>query len=82
MPKLEHLRFELADHPPFSPDLAHNEHKLFLNMKWWLQGTRFTSNEAVIVETKASFKDLGFSYEMLESGFIKWIVLEGSYVAE
>jgi len=54
---------------------------------WWLQGKRFRSNEEVIAEIEAYFKDLDISYyrkgiEMLENRYTKCIALEGNYVEE
>ncbi|KAG5311082.1 SETMR methyltransferase, partial [Acromyrmex insinuator] len=48
MIKLDQLRFELVAHPPYSPDLAPSNYYLFPNLKQWLQGKRFTSNEECI----------------------------------
>jgi len=46
------LRFQLVPHPPYSPDLA-SDYYLFPNMKKWLAGRRFYSNEEMIAETNA-----------------------------
>jgi len=85
MVKLDQLRFELVAHPPYSPDLAPSDYYLFPNLKRWLQGKRFTSNEEVIAETEAYFESLDVSYyrkgiEMLENRYTKCIALEGNYV--
>ena len=85
MAKLDQLRFELVAHSPYSPDLAPNDYYLFPNLKRWLQGKRFTSNEEV-AETDAYFEGLDVSYyrkgiEMLENRYTKCIALEG-YVEE
>ena len=87
MIKLDQLRFELVAHPPYSPDLAPSNYYLFPNLKRWLQGKRFTSNEEVIAETEAYFEGLDVSYyrkgiEMLENRYTKCIALEGNYVEE
>jgi len=86
MAKLDQLRFELIAHPPYFPDLASSDYYLFPNLKRWLQGKRFTSNEEVIAETEAYFESLDVSYyrkgiEMLENRYTKCIALEG-YVEE
>ena len=85
MAKLEQLRFELVAHPPYSPDLASSDYYLFPNLKQWLQGKRFISNEEVIAETEAYFENLDVSYyrkgiKMLENRYTKCITLEGNYV--
>ncbi|XP_018308488.1 histone-lysine N-methyltransferase SETMAR-like [Mycetomoellerius zeteki] len=53
--KLVELRYELLSHPPYSPDLALCDFFLFPNLKKWLGGKRFTSNEEVIAETEVYF---------------------------
>ncbi|XP_018337766.1 PREDICTED: histone-lysine N-methyltransferase SETMAR-like [Trachymyrmex septentrionalis] len=87
MAKLDQLRFELVAHPPYSPDLVPSDYYLFPNLKRWLQGKRFRSNEEVIAETEAYFEGLDVSYyrksiEMLENRYTKCIALEGNYVEE
>ena len=87
MVKLDQLWFELVAHPPYSPDLTPSNYYLFPNLKRWLQGKRFTSNEEVIAETEAYFEGLDVSYyrkgiEMLENRYTKCIALEGNYVEE
>jgi len=87
MAKLEQLRFELVAHPLYSPDLASSDYYLFPNLKQWLQGKRFISNEEVIAETEAYFENLDVSYyrkgiKMLENRYTKCITLEGNYVEE
>ena len=87
MAKLDQLRFELVAHPPYSPDLAPSDYYLFPNLKQWLQGKRFRSNEEVIAETEAYFEGLDVLYyrkgiEILENRYTKCIALEGNYVEE
>ena len=53
--KLVELCYELMAHSPYSPDLATYDFFLFTNMKKWLGGKRFTSNEEVIAATEAYF---------------------------
>lgn len=87
MVKLNDLRYELLPHPPYSPDLAPSDYYLFPNLKRWLQGKRFHSNEEVESETDAYFEDLGADYylkgiKMLEDRWTKCIALKGNYVEE
>lgn len=87
MAKLNELRYELLPHPPYSPDLAPSDYYLFPNLKRWLQGKRFYSNEEVEFETDAYFEGLGADHykkgiEMLEDRWMKCISLEGNYVEE
>ena len=62
MAKLHELHFELLLHPPYSPDLASSDYRLFAGLKRMLQGKRFGSNEEMISETKVYFeaKDKSF----------------------
>lgn len=83
--KLHELHYELLPHPPYSPDLAPCDFFLFPNMKTWLGGKKFSSNEEVIVETEAYFEEFDKSYFL--EGLKKWqkrwekcIVLKGDYV--
>ena len=60
--KLFDLRYEILPHPPFSPDLAPSDYFLFPNMKTWLGGKRFSSNEEIITATNEYFKGFDKNY--------------------
>lgn len=60
--KLHELRYELLPHPPYSPDLAPCDFFVFPNIKTWLAGKKFSSNEEVIANTEAYFEELEESY--------------------
>ncbi|GBP28527.1 Histone-lysine N-methyltransferase SETMAR [Eumeta japonica] len=62
MAKIHELRYELLPHPAYSPDLAPCDYYLFPNLKKWLGGKRFESNEEVITETNAYFESLEKTY--------------------
>ena len=62
LPHIEHctgkkhkLGFESLQHLPYSPDLAPSDYYLFSNLKRWLYGRRFESNEEVRWETEGYF---------------------------
>ncbi|XP_011251320.1 histone-lysine N-methyltransferase SETMAR-like [Camponotus floridanus] len=57
MAKFHELGYELLPHPPYSPDYF-----LFPNLKKWLGGKRFGSNDEVIAQTNAYFEGLDKSY--------------------
>lgn len=83
--KLHELRYELLPHPPYSPDLAPCDFFLFHNMKKWLAGKKFCSNEEVIADIEAYFGEFDKSYFL--EGLKKWeerwekcISLKGDYV--
>lgn len=85
MAKIHELRYELLPHPPYSTDLTPCDFLLFPNLKNWLGGKRFTSNEEAINETNAYFEELDKSYfsgglKKLESRWTKCIELKGDYV--
>lgn len=83
--KLVELRFEILPHAPYSPDLAPFDFFLFPNMKNWLGGKRFSSNEEVIAETNDYFDAFDSSYysdgiKRLEYRWNKCIEVKGDYV--
>lgn len=45
--KLQELRLETLRHPPYSPDLAPTDYHFFRNLDNFLQGKKFSSQEAV-----------------------------------
>ena len=82
--KIMELNFKLLQHPPYTLDLAPSDFFLFPNLKKWLGGQRFTSNE-VIAQIDAHFEDLPKSYfldglKKLEKRLEKCIELKGDYV--
>lgn len=83
--KLLEIEFQLVSHPPYSPDLAPSDYYLFPNLKKWLAGQRFHSNEEVIADTNGYFADMDKSYYLeginkLEHRWTKCISLKGDYV--
>ena len=87
MAKLHELHFELLSHPPYSPDLAPSNYRLFADLKRMLQGKRFGSNEEVISETETYFeaKDKSFYKKgtvLLEKPWNQCIILDDDSVDE
>ncbi|KAG5324483.1 SETMR methyltransferase, partial [Acromyrmex heyeri] len=89
--KFNEFRYELLPHPTYSSDLASCDYFLpcdfflFLNLKKWFGGKKFTSNEEVIAKTEAYFAEFDKSY--FSEGLKKWqkrwekcILLKGDYV--
>ncbi|XP_066254460.1 histone-lysine N-methyltransferase SETMAR-like [Euwallacea similis] len=77
--------YELLPHPAYSPDLAPCDYFLSPNLKKWLGGKRFGSNEEVITETNAYFEGLDKTYylegiKQLEKRWTKCIELKVDYV--
>ena len=76
---------EVLPHPPYSPDLALSDYFLFPNLKKWLGGRRFYSNDEIISQTNTYFEDLEKSYflegiQKLEKRWTKCIELKGVYI--
>lgn len=85
--KLKALKYELLDHPQYSPDLDPSEFYLFPNLKGWLQGKRFATNTQLEMEISGYYDGFDNKYftkgiEMLEERWSKCIELEGNYVDE
>ena len=77
--------FELVKHPPYSPDLAPSDYRLFPKLKEHLRGKRFPSNNDVICAVNQWFAEAEQSFfrealEMLEYRWEKCINLNGDYV--
>ena len=83
--KLFDLRYEILPHPPYTPDLAPFDYFLFPNMKTWLGGKRFSSNEVIIAATNEYFEGFDKNYflegiKKLEYRYNKCIQLKGDSV--
>lgn len=61
----------LLQHPAYSPDLVPSDYFLFPNLKKWLGGRRFTSNDDIIAQTNEYFAELPKPYFLLEKTFGK-----------
>ena len=85
MAKLSDLRYELVDHPPYSPDLAPCDFFLFPKLKVHLGGEKFSTDDEVKVAVEAFFEEQDKSFfckgmQGLEKRWKKCIELEGDYV--
>nr|XP_033774750.1 histone-lysine N-methyltransferase SETMAR-like [Geotrypetes seraphini] len=83
--KLHELGFEVILRPPYSPDLAPSYFFLFPNLKIWLCGKKFLSNEDVIDAVNEYFAEFDKTYfsdgmKKLETRWAKCIALNGDYV--
>ena len=79
------LRYKLLPHPPYSPDLVPSDYFLLPNLKKWLGGKRFYSNDEIISQTNKYFEDLEKYYflvgiQKLEKRWTKSIELKGDYI--
>jgi [histone H3]-lysine36 N-dimethyltransferase SETMAR len=85
MAKLHELRYQLVDHPPYSPDLAPSDFFLFAKLKKHLSGVKYSTNDAVVAATEGFFDDLDGEFfseglKGLEHRWAKCIAIEGDYV--
>jgi len=85
MRKLRDLHYELLEHPPYFPDLAHSDFCLFQKRKLFLAGRRFSSNQEAIAAVEGYFADLIKNHYRnriiaLELRWNKCISLKGDYV--
>jgi len=83
--EIHNCGFELLPHPPYSPDLAPSDFHLFPNLKKYLGGRRFSTNEEVEMVVTEYFEGLEESYfksgiMALETRWKKCIELQGDYV--
>ena len=62
MTKFNELKYELLEHLPYSPDLASSDYYLFRNLKQFLRGKRFSSNEEAITAVDGYFAELPESH--------------------
>lgn len=77
--------FELLDHPPYSPDLAPSDYRLFPKLKEHLRGKKFSSDNEVMMSVNQWFAEVGQPFfqeavEMLEHRWEKCVNLLGDYV--
>lgn len=85
MGKLRDLGYDLLGHPPYSPDLAPSDFHLFPNLKKFVSGKRFSSNEEVELAVDDYFNSLPESHFRegilkLEKRWTKCIEEQGDYV--
>ena len=75
----------MLEHPPCSPDLAPSDVYLFLKLKLFLAGQRFSSNQEAIAAVEGYFAALTKNHYRdaiiaLEHRWNKCISLKGDYV--
>ena len=85
MAKIHELRFELLDHPPYSPDLAPSDFFLFPKLKTALERQRFSSNEEAMTFVNNYFAQKNAKYyldglQRWEHRWEKCVELQGDYI--
>lgn len=85
MAAIHEAGFNLLDHPPYSPDLAPSDYRLFPKLKEYLRGKKFSSDNEVEEAVNTWFATIGESFfleaiQMLEHRWEKCISVGGDYV--
>ena len=83
--KLAYLGFRFLDHPPYFPDLAPSDYRLFPGLKKQLKGRHFSSNVEVIAAAESWLDGQPSEFflsglQKLEQWAKKCIELRGEYV--
>lgn len=83
--KIQDFRWELFDHPPYSPDLAPSDYFLFLHLKKWLGGQRFENDEELKTAVVNWFNSQAANFyaeglRKLVQRYEKCLELNGDYV--
>ena len=83
--KISALKYELLQHPPYSPDLAPSDFWLFPHLKKFMRGKHFSSNEEIIAAVEAYFSSLLESHfrdgiHKLEDNWTKCVEVKGDYI--
>jgi len=68
---LEKFKWDILDHPPYSPELAPSNFHLFLHLKKHLAGKKFNDDEEVQEEVMMWFK--GLAADFYDSGIQKLV---------
>jgi len=55
---LQQFRWEVFDHPPYSPDLAPSDYHLFMHLKKWLASQSFEDHDRLKTGVTTWFKSL------------------------
>ena len=65
------MKWDILDHPPYSPDLTPNDLNLFLHLKKHLAGKNFNDDDEVQEEVMTWFK--GLTADFYDSGIQKLV---------
>ena len=85
MAAIQECRFQLINHPPYSPDLAPSDYFLFGNLKHHLRGTRFGDDDDLKSAVEEYFDGCDKSFFLkglknLKSRCEKCIEVLGDYI--
>jgi histone-lysine N-methyltransferase SETMAR len=68
---LEQFKWELFDHPPYSPDLAPSDYHLFMHIKNWFQSQPFNNNEELKADVETWLSSMAADF--FEQGIVQLI---------
>ena len=82
MAAISTVGFKFLDHPPYSPDLALSNYRLFPKLKEHLRGKKFSSDNEVMLSVMQWFEEVGQPFfqeavELLEHRWEKCVNLLG-----
>lgn len=82
---LQDFKWDVSDHPPYSPDLAPSDYHLFCRLKKFLGGKRFSDQDELENTVNGWFQEMGETFystgiEKLVSRMDKCLNLNGDYV--
>ena len=85
MANFKELNYELLKNPAYSPDLAPSDYYLFTNLKKFLAGKCFTSNDEAIAAVNKYFSNLPESHfndgiELLEKRWNKYVEVSKDFI--
>jgi len=85
MANSKELNCELLENPSYSSDLTPSDYYVFPNLKIFLTGKRFTSNDGAIAAVNGYFADLQESYfndgiELLKKRWNKCVEVSGDHI--
>ena len=72
------LTWDILDHPPYIPDLATSDFRLFLHLKKHLAGKKFDEDDEMEEEVMTWFK--GQSADFYDSGIQKLVTRLNKYL--
>jgi hypothetical protein len=82
---LRALKFEVLEHPPYSPDLAPSDFHLFGRMKEHLRGQKFAYDNEVMEAVQSWLKTTTKSFSLedirkLVDSWTKCVAMQGDYI--
>ena len=82
---LQQFRWEVFDHPPYSPDLAPSDYHLFMHLKQWLASQSFEDDDRLKTGVTTWFKSLAADFfdtgiRKLVPRYQKCVEVRGDYV--